>query len=349
MASTTAEKSLPKMQYVRLGKTGMRVSKFALGCMSYGSSKHQAWIKDEEESLEIIGKAYEAGINFFDTADVYSNGVSERILGKAIKKFNMDRGRIVVATKVFFTANEEDISMSPMDPRVTQTGEFVNRNGLSRKHIFDAVDASLKRLDLDYIDLYQIHRFDHNTPIEETMEALNDLVRSGKVRYIGASSMATWEFQKANAIAERNSWTKFVSMQNCYNLLYREEEREMIPYCLDSGIGCIPWSPLARGALTGKNRKTTRTESDARAHIFSGADASEKIVDRVVEVAEKLGHSPAQIALAWMLTKSHCTAPIIGVGSEHNLYDVLGALNVKLSDEDIKYLEEPYVPRLVVL
>ncbi|KAI9470764.1 MAG: NADP-dependent oxidoreductase domain-containing protein [Benjaminiella poitrasii] len=348
--SDKKNKTLPKMQYVRFGNTGMRVSRFALGCMSYGSSKWQAWVKDEEESLKLLGKAYEGGINFFDTADAYSNGESERVLGKAIKQFNMDRVRIVVATKCFHSVNE-DVAVNTLGYKNLDDSQYANCYGLSRKHIFDAVDASLKRLDLDYIDLYQIHRFDHNTPIEETMEALNDLVRSGKVRYIGASSMATWEFQKANAIAERNGWSKFSSMQNLYNLIYREEEREMIPYCLDSGIACIHWSPLARGLLTGKNRKSIRLESDRSINAFFAKkeDANnEAIIDRVTTLAEKLGHSPAQIALAWMLTKECCTAPIIGVGTEENLYDVIGSLDVKLSEEDIKFLEEPYIPRNLI-
>ncbi|KAI7899003.1 NADP-dependent oxidoreductase domain-containing protein [Cokeromyces recurvatus] len=328
-----------------------QVSQIALNCVSYGSSKSRPWVKDEEESLRLIGKAYEAGINFFDTADAYSNGESERILGKAIKIFDMDRGRIVIATKCFFAVSK-DISTNTLGLKsLDDDSDSINNYGLSRKHIFDAVDASLRRLGVDYIDLYQIHRFDHHTPIEETMEALNDLVRSGKVRYIGCSSCYTWEFQKANTIAERHGWTRFVSMQNCYNLLYREEEREMFPYCLDSGIACIPWSPLARGLLTGKSRQSVRLESDRGIQSFflarRASESNEAIIDRVVKLAERLGHSPAQVALAWMLTKSYCTAPIVGIGKEENLYDVIGALDVILSEEDVKYLEEPYVPHKV--
>ncbi|KAF1801973.1 NADP-dependent oxidoreductase domain-containing protein [Mucor lusitanicus] len=348
--STTEEQKLPQMEYVRFGNTGMRVSRFALGCMSYGSSKWQPWVKDEEESLELIGKAYDAGINFFDTADVYSNGESERVLGKAIKKFNMPRSRIVVATKVFFTVADQ-VENNLMGRQLDDEPEYVNSFGLSRKHIFDACDASLERLGLDYIDLYQIHRFDHQTPIEETMEALNDLVRSGKVRYIGCSSCYAWEFQKANRIAEKNGWAKFSSMQNLYNLIYREEEREMIPYCEDSGIASIHWSPLARGLLTGKNRNTTRMDSDRAINLFFAKKESannEEIIDRVVEVAEKLACSPAQVSLAWMLSKPHCTSPIVGVGKLENLYDVIGSLAVKLSEQDIKYLEEPYIPRNLI-
>ncbi|CAO3701231.1 unnamed protein product [Rhizopus microsporus] len=344
MTSTT------KMQYVRFGNTGMKVSRFCLGCMTYGSSKWQAWVKDEEESLELIGKAYEAGINFFDTADAYSNGESERVLGKAIKKFNMPRSRIVVATKLFFTVSEE-MSQNTLGVRAQADIQTVNSSGLSRKHIFEAVDASLERLGLDYIDLYQIHRFDPETPIEETMEALNDLVRSGKVRYIGASSGYAWQFQKANAIAERRGWAKFVSMQNLYNLLYREEEREMIPYCQDSGIAIIPWSPLARGLLTGKNRESTRSGTDRGISLFFAereGSNNDAIIDRVIEIAEKHKRSPAQIALAWLLTKPHVTSPIVGVSKESQLMDLLGSLEVKLTEEDVKYLEELYIPRPLI-
>ncbi|KAI8365638.1 NADP-dependent oxidoreductase domain-containing protein, partial [Choanephora cucurbitarum] len=339
--------STTKMKYVRFGNTGLRVSQLSLGCMSYGSSQWQAWVKDEKESLELIGKAYEAGINFFDTADVYSNGESERILGKAIKKFNMPRSRIVVATKVFFPltqSNSLGVQNHDEDPAL------MNCHGLSRKHIFDAVDASLRRLGLDYIDLYQIHRVDHNTPFEETMEALNDLVRSGKVRYIGCSSCYAWEFQKMNHIAEKKGWAQFVSMQNCLNLVYREEEREMLPYCKDAGIAVIPWSPLARGLLTGKNRKTTRTESDKAIDRFFAKEqeSNNQVIDRVLELAEKLGHTASQVALAWLLHKPEVTAPIVGIGKEEHLYDLMGALDVKLSKEDIEYLEAPYIPRKLI-
>ncbi|KAG0340270.1 hypothetical protein BG000_000277 [Podila horticola] len=288
-----ATTSTTPMQYTRLGKTGLRVSRFCLGFMSYGHPDWNGWAKTEEEALPLIKAAYDAGINFFDTANAYSNGTSEQILGKAIKKYGMDRDRIVIATKVYFPVLPGNAPVSPDREGNMKDPSLVNMFGLSRKHIFNAVDASLKRLDMDYIDLYQIHLFDQNTPIEETMEALNDLVRSGKVRYIGASSMFAWELQKANNIAEKNGWAKFVSMQNLYNLIYREEEREMIPYALDAGIGGIPWSPLARGALSGKNRSTQRKE-------------------------------------------------------EH-LHDTIAALNVKLTAEEIKYLEESYVPKPHIL
>ncbi|CDS07166.1 hypothetical protein LRAMOSA09689 [Lichtheimia ramosa] len=339
-----------KMQYVRFGNTGLRVSKIALGCMSYGSSQWQDWVKDEQESLAMIEKAYKAGINFFDTADGYSNGESERILGKAIKQFNMDRNRIVVATKVFFPV-ADDVSnnwLGGRDP--SQDPVLVNRYGLSRKHIFDAVDASLERLQLDYIDLYQIHRLDPDTPMEEIMCALNDLVRMGKVRYIGASSMYAWQFQKLNNIAEKHGWTRFVSMQNMYNLIYREEEREMMPYCADQGIAVIPWSPLARGLLTGKNRQSTRSSTDrAIKRFFDQASEAnnDAIVDRVVEIAEKKGTAPAHVALAWVLSKPFVTAPIVGISKEGHLEDAIQALGVELTKEEIESLESLYMPRRV--
>ncbi|KAG1304932.1 hypothetical protein G6F60_006162 [Rhizopus arrhizus] len=322
------------MQYVRLGNTGMKVSRFCLGCMSYGSSKWMPWVKDEEESINLI--------------DVYSNGESERVLGEAIKKFNLPRSRIVVATKVFFIVNEKDVPRSIHGQGVDKEPAYVNALGLSRKHIFDAVDASLKRLDLDYIDLYQIHRLDSETPLEETMEALNDLVRSGKVRYIGASSMSAWQFQKANAIANKNGWAKFVSMQNMYNLIHREEEREMIPYCYDSGIASIHWSPLAKGLLIGKNRDSVRKNTDIIAPQLFGDKLTandDAIIDRVIEIAEKYNRSPAQIALAWMLTKPHVTSPIVGFSKESQIIDTVKSLEVKLTEEDVKYLEELYVAR----
>ncbi|KAI9019263.1 NADP-dependent oxidoreductase domain-containing protein [Phycomyces nitens] len=315
--------------------------------MSFGSPKWQSWVKEEEDSLKIIEAAYKAGINFFDTADAYSNGESERILGKAIKQLQMPRNRIVVATKLFFPVSQ-DISANLFHSNLDQSQEYVNTYGLSRKHVFDAVEASLERLGLEYIDLYQIHRFDHNTPIEETMEALNDLVRSGKVRYIGASSMKAWEFQKANSIAEKNGWARFSCMQNLYNLLYREEEREMIPYCIDQGIAQIPWSPLARGHLTGKNRSSTRSQTDGainRLFARKEDESNELIIDRVVEISEKRNITAAQVALAWLFSKDHVTAPILGVGKVEHLNDLIDAIGIKLSAEEVKYLEEAYIPR----
>ncbi|KAI7898539.1 NADP-dependent oxidoreductase domain-containing protein [Cokeromyces recurvatus] len=340
-AATTTTKTtttdLPKMQYVRLGKTGLRVSRICLGCMSYGSSKWSPWVKDEKESIEYIKKAYEIGINFFDTADVYSYGESERVLGKALKEIGADRGRVVIATKVYMPVYD---NFDEFDPIPEDKAHMVNCFGLSRKHIFDAVEASLKRLGVDYIDIYQIHRHDPNTPMEETMEALNDLVRSGKVRYIGASTMSTWQFQKYNNIAERHGWAKFISMQNLYNLIYREEEREMIPYCMDSGI--------AGGELLAKKRNTVRNDTYfviSKFHPEVKADCNEIIIDRVTELAKKHNVSNAQIAMAWELSKPFITAPILGVSKIEQLYDSVRGLDLKLTKEEIKYLEEPYTPK----
>ncbi|KAI9317553.1 NADP-dependent oxidoreductase domain-containing protein [Dichotomocladium elegans] len=340
--------SSTQMQYARLGKTGLRVSRICLGFMSYGYPEWNGWAKNEDESLALIKKAYDAGINFFDTANTYSNGYAEEILGKAIRQFGMPRDRVVIATKVFFPVlrGREPINLNVQD--LMRNPELVNQFGLSRKHIFDAVEASLRRLGTDYIDLYQIHRLDTATPMEETMEALHDLVRMGKVRYIGASSMLAWEFQKMNNIAEKNGWTKFVSMQNLYNLLYREEEREMIPYCLDQGIGGIPWSPLAGGQLSAKNRNSTRGKNDMFKTHFRGMgerERDDRIVDRLVEVAQRKGASPSQVAFAWLLTKPFITAPIFGIGREEHLYDLIGAFDLVLSDQDIASLEELYVPK----
>ncbi|GAN02446.1 aldo/keto reductase [Mucor ambiguus] len=346
MSSDAATSPVPQMKYVRLGNTGLRVSRLCLGCMSFGLSAWSPWVKEEKEAIEVIREAAKLGVNFFDTADTYSNGVSEEILGKAIK--GMDRSRIVIATKVFGPVfddvNRLDRTGMKEDPAL------VNRIGLSRKHIFDAVDASLKRLDVDYIDLYQIHRLDKDTPMEEIMEALNDVVRSGKVRYIGASSMDTWEFQKLNSIAEKNGWAQFVSMQNLYNLLYREEEREMAPYCLDARIGWIPWSPLAMGELVGKNRSSTRSSSTLTLGMFKATRdeiANNSIIDRVQEIAQKYNATNAQIALAWEYTKPYVSSPIVGVSRIEQLKDLIGALDVKLTEEDVKYLEEPYSPKTI--
>ncbi|RUP44056.1 hypothetical protein BC936DRAFT_150009, partial [Jimgerdemannia flammicorona] len=346
--NTMSNLVLPKMQYVRLGSTGLKVSKICLGCMSYGSKKWASWVEEEEKGLELIKKAYDAGINFFDTADIYSAGESERILGRAIKKFNLPREKIVIATKVFAFVHPTDPgfkSFGTSREELESTHGFVNQQGLSRKHIFDAVDASLQRLGVDYIDLYQIHRFDSDTPVEETMEALHDIVKSGKVRYIGeywASSMWTWQFAKMQHVAEKRGWTKFVSQQNHYNLLYREEEREMNPYCADTGVGLIPWSPLAGGRLSAKNRTTERSKVQGQ---LSPDD--EQILDRVVEIAQRKGVTPTQVALAWLFTKPVVSSPIVGIGKEEYLVDAVRAIEVKLSPEDIKLLEEPYKPKAI--
>jgi aryl-alcohol dehydrogenase-like predicted oxidoreductase len=299
--------------------------------MTYGTSKWRQWVLDEEASRPFIRRALEAGITFFDTADMYSNGASEEVVGRALRDF-AKRDEVVVATKVFFP-----------------TGPAPNDEGLGRKHILQAIDASLRRLGTDYVDLYQIHRFDPKTPVEETMEALHDVVRAGKARYIGASSMYAWQFAKMLRAAERGRWTPFVSMQNHYNLVYREEEREMIPLCIDEGVGVIPWSPLARGFLAGnrsrdKGEGTSRSKSDDYAHRLYYGDADFDVVDRVVALAKERGVAPAQIALAWILHKPGVTAPIVGASKMEQLEQALGALEIALSEDEIKTLEEPYKP-----
>ncbi len=323
------------MQYVNLGKTGLKVSRICLGMMTYGTSKWRDWVLDEEAALPFVERALEHGINFFDTADVYSIGVSEEVTGRALKKL-AQREKIVIATKL----------CNPMsgDP---------NDRGLSRKHVMQSIDASLRRLGTDYVDLYQIHRWDPQTPIEETMEALNDVVRSGKALYIGASSMYAWQFAKAQQVAERNGWSKFVSMQNHYNLVYREEEREMIPLCRDQGVGLIPWSPLARGFLAGnrsatKQDETARSRSDDFAHSLYYNEGDFRVVDAVVDVASRLGVKPAQVALAWMLRKPWVSSPIIGASKMYQLDEAVAALDVTLSDEDVKALEGPYEPHRIL-
>jgi aryl-alcohol dehydrogenase-like predicted oxidoreductase len=324
------------MDTVRLGKTGLRVSRICLGTMTYGSPKWRDWVLDEEASKPFIKRALEAGINFFDTADVYSQGESEVVLGNALKEFAPKRERIVVATKVF----------NPM-------GSGPNERGLSRKHIMHAIDNSLRRLKMDYVDLYQIHRFDNSTPIEETIEALHDVVKAGKARYIGASSMYAWQFAKYLFVAQQMGMTKFVSMQNHYNLVYREEEREMLPLCRDQGIGVIPWSPLARGFLAGNRRRqdkgeTARAKSDEFAHMMYYQDDDFTVVDRVSEIARKRGVSNAQVALAWMLQVPGMTAPIVGASKMPHLEDAIAAAALKLEADEIKALEEPYKPHRVL-
>jgi 1-deoxyxylulose-5-phosphate synthase len=324
------------MQFVNLGSTGLKVSRLCLGTMTYGSKKWRKWVLEEEESKPFIRLALEAGINFFDTADIYSEGVSEEILGRALKEFRVPRDQIVIATKVF----------QPM-------GQDPNQRGLSRKHIRHAVDASLQRLGVDYIDLYQIHRFDYQTPIEETMEALDEVVRAGKALYIGASSMFAWQFQRMLHISERNGLARFVSMQNHYNLVYREEEREMIPLCKAESIGLIPWSPLARGFVAGNRSRqdrgeTLRAQTDDFAQSLYYRDSDFTVVERVTEIAKKRGVSNAQVALAWMLGKPEITSPIIGASKLHHLEDALKALELKLTDDEVKALEEPYEPHPVL-
>jgi aryl-alcohol dehydrogenase-like predicted oxidoreductase len=323
------------MDYVNLGATGLRVSRVCLGMMSFGNDSERAWVLDEAAAEPIVKAAVEGGITFFDTADIYSAGASEVATGRLLSKL-LTREELVVATKVFM----------PMTP-----GE--NGGGLSRKHILSAIDASLKRLDMDYVDLYQIHRWDPRTPIEETMEALHDVVRAGKARYIGASSMFAWQFAKAQHAAERRGWTPFVSMQPHYNLIYREEEREMIPQCIDQGIGVIPWSPLARGVLAGNRtrggeRRTTRSDSDPFTDYLYSQPTDFDVVERVAEVAAALDSTPARVALAWLLHKPGVTAPIVGATKLEHLQDALAAEQLALSDEQIASLEEPYAPHPVL-
>ena len=323
------------VKYTKLGRTGLDVSRICLGCMSYGGGNrgNHAWSLGEEESRPFIKRALEAGINFFDTANRYSLGNSEEILGRAIKDFAR-RDEVVIATKVY----------GRMRPGP-------NGAGLSRKAIMAEIDASLRRLGTDYIDLYQIHRWDYDTPIEETLEALHDVVKAGKTRYIGASSMHAWQFARALGIAERHGWTRFVSMQNLVNLLYREEEREMLPLCAAEGIGVIPWSPQARGKLTRDWDYTSiRTETDeAFGRLFANTqEADRKIVDRVAEVATARGIPRAQVALAWLLAKPVTTAPIVGATKLQHLEDALASIDVKLSEDEIASLEEPYAPHAVV-
>ncbi|MBZ0314911.1 MAG: aldo/keto reductase [Anaerolineae bacterium] len=323
------------MEYVRLGSTGMQVSRICLGCMGFGDATrwvHQ-WVLNEESSRPIIKKALELGINFFDTANVYSIGASEEILGRALKDF-AKRDEVVVATKVHGKMHDKP-----------------NGSGLSRKAILSEIDQSLKRLGMDYVDLYQIHRWDYETPIEETMEALNDVVRAGKARYIGASAMWAWQFQKALYVAEKHGWTRFVSMQNHLNLIYREEEREMLPLCREEKIGVIPYSPLAAGRLTRDwSADTLRSETDeiAKKKYDTTADTDQGIVARVAEIAEKHGVPRVHVALGWLLQKQPVTAPIIGATKISHLEDAVGALSLKLTSEEVAYLEAPYMPHPIM-
>jgi len=325
------------MKYVRLGKSGLKVSAICLGCMSYGVPERGAhpWSLPEDQARPFFKKAIEAGINFFDTANVYSDGTSEEITGRALRDFAA-RDQIVLATKVHGRMRPD-----------------ANGAGLSRKSIFTEIDHSLRRLGTEYVDLYQIHRWDYDTPIEETLEALHEVVKAGKARYIGASSMFAWQFAKALDLADSHGWTRFVSMQNHYNLLYREEEREMMPLCTAEGIGVIPWSPLARGRLTrpwDQQTGTARAGSDefGKTLYQRSTDADRVVVDRVAEIAKARGIPMAQVALAWQLGKPYITAPIIGATKPHHLDDAVAALAVQLSAEEIAKVEEPYVPHPVL-
>ncbi len=324
------------MQYVRLGTTGLKVSRICLGVMSYGSKKWREWVLEEEDSRPFLKRSLDLGINFFDTADMYSTGVSEEILGRALRDFGPGRDRVVIATKVF----------NPM-------GDDPNQKGLSRKHIRHAIDDSLRRLGTDYVDLYQIHRLDPETPMEETIEALDDVVRSGKALYVGASSMFAWQFARMLDLASHSGKARFVTMQNHYNLVYREEEREMIPLCLDRGIGVLPWSPLARGFLAGGRRRqdygdTVRAKTDDYAKGLYYQDSDFTVADRLKEVAAKRGLPMARVALAWLLAKPGVTAPIVGATKMEHLEEAVAALDVKLDAGEIAALEEPYSPHRVL-
>jgi len=322
------------MDMVRLGRTGLKVSKICLGTMTYGDSKWRDWVLNEEASKPFFRAAIEAGINFFDTADIYSVGASEIVTGKALKEYAASREEVVIATKLF----------NPMGPSA-------NQRGLSRRWVMNAIDNSLKRLQTDYVDLYQIHRFDHDTPIEETVEALHDVVKAGKARYVGASSMYAWQFARFLKAAAELKMTPFVSMQNFYNLVYREEEREMIPLCIAEGVGVIPWSPLARGFLGRKaasalDKETTRAKSDNVLDMTFG-ETDVEILRRVEAIAGRLGVSNAQVALAWLMQRPGVSAPIVGASKMQHLQDAVNATTIKLTAEDCRSLEEPYKPRAV--
>ena len=324
------------MQYVNLGSTGLKVSRLCAGMMTYGSKKWRAWVLEEAEARPLIRRSLEVGINFFDTADMYSDGVSEEILGRALKDFGPGRDRVVIATKVF----------NPM-------GDDPNQRGLGRKHIRHSIDESLRRLQTDYVDLYQIHRFDYSTPVEETLEALNDVVKAGKALYIGASSMFAWQFASMLYKSDELGLARFVTMQNHYNLVYREEEREMLPLCREEGIGVIPWSPLARGFLMGNRRgksegDTVRSQTDQYANDLYYQPGDFTVVDRVTEIARRRGLNNAQIALAWVLHQPGITAPIVGTSKSSHLDDAVAALDVKLDEAELKALAEPYQPHPVL-
>jgi 1-deoxyxylulose-5-phosphate synthase len=323
------------MDYVRLGTTGLKVSRLCLGTMTYGTPQWRPWILDEQAARPFFKRALEHGINFFDTANMYSRGVSEEVLGRALKDL-AKREEVVIATKVFYPVTDHP-----------------NGKGLSRKHIMAAIDASLKRLGVDYIDLYQIHRLDLDTTMEETCEALHDVVKAGKARYLGASSMFAWQFMKLLSTQAQHGWTKFVSMQNHYNLIYREEEREMIPLCLDQGIGLIPWSPLARGFLAGNRKRgekgaSLREQHDGYGHSLYYTEADYVVADRVVEVARKKGVLPIQVALAWILSKPGVAAPIVSATKIEQLDQLVAGLSVTLTPDEVRAVEEPYQPHPVL-
>ncbi|KAJ5378658.1 hypothetical protein N7509_011777 [Penicillium cosmopolitanum] len=336
----------PKMQYQRLGNSGLKVSRIILGCMSYGNPNWEGspWILGEEESLPLLKRAYDLGINTFDTANTYSNGNSETIIGKALAKYSISRSRVVIMTKLYYPVLEDNPDSRP-NPALND-GPLVNQMGLSRKHIFDAVEGSLRRLNTDYIDVLQLHRLDRETSPEEIMRALHDLVQMGKVRYLGASSMHCWEFARLQYTAKMNNWTPFVSMQGLYNLLYREEEREMNPFCEADGVGLIPWSPLARGLLARPwEEKSSRAEQDQKTKQWFVGNQNEVIVNRVGDLATRKNCTMSSVAMAWLLRKGAC--PIVGLNSIHRIEAALEALEVNLTDDEVAYLEEPYQPLAV--
>jgi len=340
-----------KAEYKRLGKSGLRVSVPILGAMSFGSKEWQPWVIEEDEALPLLKAAYDKGLNTWDTANVYSNGVSEEIIGKAVKKYNLPRNKLVILSKCYgYVGETPDVRGIMYGQKIAESKDYVNRGGLSRNAIFEAVEASLKRLDMDYLDLLQIHRYDPYTPQEETMEALHDLVKMGKVRYIGASSMYAWQFAMYQFCAEKHGWTKFVSMQNHYNLLYREEEREMNAFCDATGVGMIPWAPLCRGHLARPPTdfgNTVRSEGEKKsgAQMSGQTESDQKIVKRVQELAEKHGWKMSHVALAWI--NKRVASPIIGFSSIARMDEALEARGKTLTDEEEKYLEEPYMTRAI--
>jgi len=340
-----------KVPYVRLGKSGLKVSRIILGCMTYGSTEWLPWVLDEEEAIKHIKYAYDAGIQTFDTANIYSNGLSEEILGKAIKQLNLPREEIVVMTKFTGVVGRTPGEIVYKPSVAEQELRYVNQWGASRKHIFDTVKASLKRLQLDYIDVLQMHRVSDGFPFEETMEALHDVVKAGLVRYIGMSSCYAWQFHAMQNYAINNRLTPFISMQNHYSLIYREEEREMIPTLKFFGVSSIPWSPLGRGLLCrpfAQKSDTKRGETDRFLKMYEGSTSLEDIINRVEEIAKKKQVSMTQVAIAWELSKDVVAAPIVGTTSLDNLKDILEGVHLELTEEEIKYLEEPYKPIAII-
>ncbi|KIO29822.1 hypothetical protein M407DRAFT_21074 [Tulasnella calospora MUT 4182] len=353
-AQTSPAPTPSTIPYVRLGKSGLKVSKLILGCMTYGSSQWASWVLDDAEGMEHIKAAYDLGINTFDTADIYSNGQSEIVLGKAIKKYNLLRDEIVVMTKIYATVmrNPGELDIGIPEEELERM-RYTNQRGLSRKHIFEGVKHALERLQLDYIDVLQCHRFDYDTPIEETMQALHDVVKAGLVRYIGMSSCWAWQFQKMQSYARQHNLTEFISMQNRYNAIYREEEREMVPMLKDMGVGMTPYSVLAGGFLTRRisEPETGRSSVDQISKYLNGDPEQIRFLgeinERIAQIAEKRGVSMGQIGVAWLLSKPFVTAPIVGSTSIEKLKDLIGGISVQLTEDEVKSIDEPYLPRAV--